>query len=96
MMSIKVPLFVGILVACVLVSLAVGVVVGIIYRKKVAESTIGSAQQEATRILNEAVSKAESKKKEAILTFLDQNGKVENISIEEIIAPQDGQNLRIL
>ena len=71
-MSIKVPLFVGILIACVLVSLAVGVVVGIIYRKKVAESTIGSAQQEATRILNEAVSKAESKKKEAILEAKDE------------------------
>ena len=71
-LTIKVPLFIGILVACVLVSLALGVVVGIIYRKKVAESTIGSAQQEATRILNEAVSKAESKKKEAILEAKDE------------------------
>ena len=71
-MTIGVPLFIGILVACVLVSLALGVVIGIIYRKKVAESTIGSAQKEATRILNEAVSKAESKKKEAILEAKDE------------------------
>ena len=42
------------------------------YRKKVAEATIGSAQQEATRIVNDAVSKAESKKKEAILEAKDE------------------------
>ncbi len=60
-----------IIVACVVVAAAAGAAIGIIYRKKVAESTIGSAQQEATRIVNEAVSKAESKKKEAILEAKD-------------------------
>ena len=61
-----------VIVAAALVALAIGVVIGIIYRKKVAESAIGSAQQEATRILNEAISKAESKKKEAILEAKDE------------------------
>ena len=70
-MTIKISLFIVIIVASVLVALAVGIAIGIIYRKKVAESTIGSAQQEATRIVNEAVSKAESKKKEAILEAKD-------------------------
>lgn len=70
-MTIKISLFIVIIVACVLVALAVGIAIGIIYRKKVAESTIGSAQQEAIRIVNEAVSKAESKKKEAILEAKD-------------------------
>ena len=61
-----------IIVACVVVAAAVGIAVGIVYRKKVAEATIGSAQQEATRIVNDAVSKAESKKKEAILEAKDE------------------------
>ncbi|HCT17585.1 MAG TPA: ribonuclease Y [Ruminococcaceae bacterium] len=65
-------MFVVIIIACVVVAAAAGVAVGIVYRKKVAEATIGSAQQEATRIVNDAVSKAESKKKEAILEAKDE------------------------
>ena len=61
-----------IIIACVVAAAAAGVLVGIVYRKKVAEATIGSAQQEATRIVNDAVSKAESKKKEAILEAKDE------------------------
>lgn len=61
-----------IIIACVVVAAAAGVAIGIVYRKKVAEATIGSAQQEATRIVNDAVSKAESKKKEAILEAKDE------------------------
>lgn len=72
MLSIKISLFVVIIVACVVVAAAAGVLIGIVYRKKVAEATIGSAQQEATRIVNDAVSKAESKKKEAILEAKDE------------------------
>lgn len=56
----------------VVVALAVGIAIGIIYRKKVAESTIGSAQQEAAKIVNEAVAKAESVKKEAVLEAKDE------------------------
>ena len=72
MLTIKISLFVVIIVACVVVAAAAGIEVGIVYRKKVAEATIGSAQQEATRIVNDAVSKAESKKKEAILEAKDE------------------------
>ena len=61
-----------IIIACVVAAAAAGVLIGIVYRKKVAEATIGSAQQEATRIVNDAVSKAESKKKEAILEAKDE------------------------
>lgn len=61
-----------IIIACVVAAAAAGVLVGIVYRKKVAEATIGSAQQEATRIVNDAVSKSESKKKEAILEAKDE------------------------
>ncbi len=71
-LEIKTGVFVVIILACIVVSLAVGIVIGIIYRKKVAEAAIGSAKQEATRIVNEAVSKAESAKKEKILEAKDE------------------------
>ena len=49
-----------------------GFVVGNLYRKKVAEAKIGSANEEALRIVNQAVQTAESKKKEAILEAKDE------------------------
>ena len=72
MENLKIGTFVIIILACVVVSLALGVLIGIIYRKKVGEAAIGSANQEATRIVNEAVSKAESVKKEKILEAKDE------------------------
>lgn len=50
----------------------VGYIAGGIHRKKVAESKIGSAEKEAAKIINEAVSKAESVKKEKILEAKDE------------------------
>ena len=44
-----------------------GFVAGTIYRRKSAEATIGSAEEEARRILNDAMKTAEQKKKEALL-----------------------------
>lgn len=41
--------------------------VGIAYRKKVAEKEIGSAEEEAKRIINESIKSAESKKREMLL-----------------------------
>lgn len=49
-----------------------GFVFGGEHRKRVAESAIGSATKEAKRIVNEAISQAESKKKEAILESKDE------------------------
>ena len=40
---------------------------GIRYRKRVAEKEISSAEEEATRIINEAIKSAETKKKEMLL-----------------------------
>ena len=55
-----------------IVGLAIGVVVGIIYRKKVAEQAIGSAEAEATRLINEAIRGGENKKKEMLLEAKDE------------------------
>lgn len=50
----------------------VGFIVGGAHRKKVAEAAIGSAKEEATRIINQAMTKAEQAKKEAILEAKDE------------------------
>ena len=42
-----------------------GFVLGFLYRKKIAEREIASAEEEAKRIINESIKSAESKKKEA-------------------------------
>ena len=47
------------------IAIAVGVFAGMIFRKKVAEGKIGSAEEEAKRIVVDAEKQAESKKKEA-------------------------------
>ena len=57
---------IGCIVAA-LVLLAVGMVLGVAYRKRVAEREIASAEDEAKRILNDAIKSAESKKREALV-----------------------------
>ena len=47
-------------------------VMGSAHRKRTAEATIGSAEDEARRILNDAMKNAEAKKKEAILEAKDE------------------------
>ncbi len=49
------------------VGVALGFLFGVTYRKKVAEREIGSAEAEATRILNDALRDSESKRKEMLI-----------------------------
>ncbi len=56
----------------VVVGLAAGFGLGIAYRKKVAEAEIGSAETEATRLINEAIRSGESRKKEMLLEAKDE------------------------
>ena len=60
------PYLIGAIIGIV-IGLAVGVPVGIQQRKKSAEREIGSAEDEAKRIINEAYKSAESKKREAMV-----------------------------
>ena len=55
-----------IIIATFLISLAIGIVVGMVTRKKVAESKIESAEQEAKRLVNLAKVEAENMRKEEI------------------------------
>ena len=54
------------------VLVAVGFAIGIVYRKRVSEREIGSAEAEATRIINEAIRSGESRKKEMLLEAKDE------------------------
>ncbi len=54
-------------VVCALVFGFLGVLLGIQYRKRVAEAEIGSAEQEAKRIIEEGTKVADQKKKETLI-----------------------------
>lgn len=60
---------IGIIVSIIvgIVALFAGVLAGIAYRKKIAEGKIGLAEDEAKRIVNNAIKTAETKKKEALI-----------------------------
>ncbi len=67
------PVIVAVIaIAALVVGGAVGFVIGGAHRKKVAEAAIGSATEEAARIVNNAMTEAEQKKKEAILEAKDE------------------------
>ena len=79
---------VGVAIVIAVVSAVVfgvlGFVIGGVYRKKVAEAKIGSANEEALRIVNQAVQTAENKKKEAILEAKDEIHKLRNEADKEL------------
>ena len=51
----------------IVVALAAGTVAGYLIRKKLAEKEIGTAEDEAKRIINEAIKSAEAKKRESVV-----------------------------
>ena len=55
-----------------LVGIGLGFGLGVAYRKKFAEREIGSAEAEATRLINEAIRSGESRKKEMLLEAKDE------------------------
>ena len=66
------------------ISVAVGVFVGMILRKKVAEGKIGSAEEEAKRIVLDGEKQAETKKKEALIEAKEEILKQRNESEREM------------
>ena len=60
------------IVAAVLIGGAVGVFAGITIRKNTAEKEIGSAEEEARKIVADAIKNAEAKKKEVVLEGKDE------------------------
>ncbi len=80
------PNYIWIIILFVAVLAAGGAafVLGIRHRKKEAETLIGSAEQEAKRIVNEALKTAEAKKKEAILEGKDEIHRLRDESDNEL------------
>ena len=66
------PLQIAMIVLGGIVLLGVGFALGIGYRKRVGEREIGSAEAEATRLINEAIRSGESRKKEMLLEAKDE------------------------
>ena len=62
----------------VLVAVGGGFFLGILYRKKIGEKEIGSAEEESRRILNEAIKTAEAKKREALIEAKEEILKARN------------------
>ena len=65
---------IGVIVALIVatVGVAAGYFIGYNNRKKTAEAQIGSAEAEATRLVNEAIKTADQKRKEAVLEAKDE------------------------
>ncbi len=60
------------IVLALALGVGIGIGIGIVIRKKVAEREIGSAEAEATRLINEAIRSGESRKKEMLLEAKDE------------------------
>ena len=71
-------------VVLAVLGLAIGVFGGMILRKKVAEAKIGSAEEEAKRILLDGEKQAETKKKEALIEAKEEILKRKNEADKEI------------
>ncbi|MDY2809292.1 MAG: ribonuclease Y [Candidatus Faecousia sp.] len=66
------PLKIVLIVLGVLALCALAFAAGVLYRKRVGEREIGSAEEEATRIINEAIRGGENRKKELLLEAKDE------------------------
>ncbi len=80
------PILVGIVSAVIAAAIA-GVACfygGVAYRRKVAEARIGSAEDEAKRVVNDAIKSAEQKRKEIVLEAKDEIFKMRNESDREL------------
>jgi len=76
------------LIVCGLISFVVGAGIffflGIKYRMKVAEAELGSAEEEAKRLISDAIKTAESKKKEALVEAKDDIYRMKNEAEKDI------------
>ncbi len=70
--------------AAALVIAAIAFFVGIAYRKKKVEAAIGSAEDEARRIVSEAMKTAETKKRESILEAKDEIHRIRTEADKEL------------
>lgn len=82
MSSIIVPIIVGVL--CAIIFGVLGFVLGGEHRRKTSEKEIGSATQQATKIINNALTEAESTKKARLIEAKDEIHKLRHDADKEI------------
>ena len=70
MVSIGITVLIAVVVGAVATAIAFSC--GIAYRKKIAEQKVGSAEEEAKRIINDAIKTAQQKRKEAAVEAKDE------------------------
>ena len=70
MISILLAILIAVVVG--VAAAAVAFPIGIAYRRKTAEAKLGSAEDEAKRIINDAIKTAEQKRKEAVIEAKDE------------------------
>ena len=63
---------IGLSIGLIAAALALGAVVGFLVRRLIAEKKIGSAEEQARKLLEDAIRNAESAKKEAIISAKDE------------------------
>lgn len=71
----NVPTWIACVITGVITCIVAGVLfffIGVTYRKKIAEKELGSAEEEAKRILSDAIKAAESRKKEVLVEAKDE------------------------
>ena len=83
-MEIKLVVAIVIAAVCAVIAAVIGFIAGSAHRKKTAEAMIGSANEEATRIVNQAVNEAETKKREAVLEAKDEIHKLRTETEKEL------------
>ena len=71
-------------VATLIVSIPVTILITVTYRKKVAEAKIGSAEEKAREIIDEALKTAETKKRESLLEVKEESIRAKNELDKEI------------
>lgn len=82
MSSIIVPIIVGVL--CAIIFGVLGFVLGSEHRRKTSEKEIGSATQQATKIINNALTEAEATKKARLIEAKDEIHKLRHDADKEI------------
>ena len=83
LVKMNLAVFIVVIAVVVIASAVAAFILGVAYRKKAAEEVIGSAEQEATRIVNDAMKAAEAKKKETILEGKDELNRLLTAKTEE-------------
>ncbi len=83
-MMVKIGVFVAVVIVVLIVALAVGFIAGSVFREKKAIKDKNSAMQEATRIMNNALSEAEAAKKAQLVEAKDEIHKLRSEADKEI------------